>query len=80
MWPADYQVIGKDILKFHAIYWPAFLMALELPLPKSIIVHGHWTVEGVKMSKSLGNVICPTELVHQVRMCVYVYQLYPCVL
>jgi methionyl-tRNA synthetase len=50
-WPADYQIIGKDIVKFHAIYWPAFLMAASLPLPKRIIAHGHWTVNHTKMSK-----------------------------
>lgn len=58
-WPADYHIVGKDILKFHAIYWPAFLMAVDLPLPKRIVAHGHWTVDGIKMSKSLGNVVDP---------------------
>ena len=48
------QVIGKDILKFHAIYWPAILLSLDLPLPPILLVHSHWTVDGVKMSKSLG--------------------------
>ena len=48
------QVIGKDILKFHAIYWPAILLSLDLPLPPRLLVHSHWTVDGVKMSKSLG--------------------------
>ena len=48
------QVIGKDILKFHAIYWPAILLSLDLPLPPKLLVHSHWTVDGVKMSKSLG--------------------------
>jgi methionyl-tRNA synthetase len=57
------HVVGKDILRFHAVYWPAFLMAAELPLPKSIIAHGWWTIEGEKMSKSLGNVISPRDLV-----------------
>jgi len=45
-WPPDVQILGKDILRFHSIYWPAFLMAADLPLPKQIISHGHWTVEG----------------------------------
>lgn len=58
-WPADYHVVGKDILKFHAIYWPAFLLAAGLPLPKRIVAHAHWTVDNVKMSKSLGNVVDP---------------------
>lgn len=58
-WPADCQVIGKDIVRFHCIYWPAFLMALDLPLPKSILTHGHWTLGGSKMSKSTGRVVDP---------------------
>lgn len=58
-WPADVQVIGKDITRFHCVYWPAFLMALELPLPKHILVHGHWTMSKMKMSKSVGNVVNP---------------------
>jgi methionyl-tRNA synthetase len=58
-WPADYHIVGKDIIKFHAIYWPAFLMAAGLPLPKKIVAHAHWTVDNVKMSKSLGNVVDP---------------------
>lgn len=57
------HVIGKDILRFHAVYWPAFLMAAGLPLPKQIIAHGWWTIEGEKMSKSLGNVLTPDELI-----------------
>lgn len=59
VWPADYHVVGKDIIKFHAIYWPAFLMAADLPLPKKVVAHAHWTVDSVKMSKSLGNVVDP---------------------
>jgi len=62
-WPADCHVVGKDILRFHAVYWPAFLMAADLPLPKTIFAHGWWTIEGQKMSKSLGNVISPDDLV-----------------
>ncbi|WP_158542357.1 methionine--tRNA ligase [Lujinxingia litoralis] len=61
-WPADIHFIGKDILRFHAVYWPAFLMSAGLPLPKQIVAHGWWTNEGVKMSKSLGNVIDAFEL------------------
>lgn len=60
-WPIDCQVIGKDIIKFHAIYWPAFLMALSLPLPKQIVCHSHWLLESTKMSKSRGNVVDPNE-------------------
>jgi methionyl-tRNA synthetase len=58
-WPADCQVIGKDIVRFHCIYWPAFLMALGLPLPKHILTHAHWTLGGSKMSKSTGRVVDP---------------------
>lgn len=62
-WPANVQVVGKDILRFHAIIWPAMLMALNLPLPKKILVHGHIGAGGKKMSKSLGNVVDPVELI-----------------
>ena len=58
-WPADCHVIGKDIVRFHCIYWPAFLMALELPLPKQIFTHAHWTLGNSKMSKSTGMVVNP---------------------
>jgi methionyl-tRNA synthetase len=61
-WPADLHIVGKDILKFHAIYWPAFLMSLGLDLPKNIAAHGWWTRDGEKMSKSKGNVINPKEV------------------
>lgn len=61
--PANYHIVGKDILRFHAIYWPAFLMSLELPLPKHIAAHGWWTKDGAKMSKSVGNVVNPKEVV-----------------
>jgi methionyl-tRNA synthetase len=62
-WPPDIQMVGKDILRFHAVYWPALLMAAGLPLPKRIFAHGWWTVEGQKMSKSVGNVIAPADLI-----------------
>ncbi|MBR1616647.1 methionine--tRNA ligase [bacterium] len=62
-WPSDVQVIGKDILKFHAIYWPAILMALDLPLPKHILAHGWITLDENKMSKSLGNVVSPESVI-----------------
>ncbi|WP_122893043.1 methionine--tRNA ligase [Arcobacter peruensis] len=58
-WPANVHLVGKDILRFHAIYWPAFLMSLDLPLPKHIAAHGWWTRDGEKMSKSKGNVVDP---------------------
>ncbi|KAL7811756.1 tRNA synthetases class I (M) domain-containing protein [Trichoderma aethiopicum] len=59
LWPADLQVIGKDILRFHTIYWPALLMALGLPVSKGFLCHNHWTMSNRKMSKSLGNVVNP---------------------
>ncbi|RHY11905.1 hypothetical protein DYB35_008944 [Aphanomyces astaci] len=65
-WPAAYHIVGKDILKFHAIYWPAFLLAAKLPLPHKIVAHAHWTVNGVKMSKSLGNVVTPDVIIEKV--------------
>ena len=64
-WPSSHHVIGKDILRFHAIFWPAFLMAAELTPPKAIITHGWWTNEGQKMSKSIGNTIDPLLLIDQ---------------
>jgi len=64
-WPASAHVVGKDILRFHAVYWPAFLMAVGLELPKSIVAHGWWTNEGEKISKSVGNVIDPFDLVEE---------------
>jgi methionyl-tRNA synthetase len=63
-WPADVHLIGKDIVRFHTIYWPIFLMALDLPLPKKIFGHGYFLVRGEKMSKSLGNVIDPVPFVN----------------
>lgn len=62
LWPADIQILGKDILRFHAVYWPAFLMAAGLELPKKLLVHGWITVNNQKMSKSLGNSIYPQDL------------------
>ena len=61
-WPADLHLVGKEIVRFHAIYWPAMLMAAGLAPPKRVFSHGWWTVEGEKMSKSVGNVVDPTEL------------------
>ncbi|HUC71655.1 MAG TPA: methionine--tRNA ligase [Stellaceae bacterium] len=62
-WPADLHMVGKDILRFHSVYWPAFLMAAGLEPPRRVFAHGWWTVEGQKMSKSLGNFIPPQQLV-----------------
>ena len=62
-WPADLHMVGKDILRFHAVYWPAFLLAAELAPPKRVFAHGWWTNEGHKISKSLGNIIDPLDLV-----------------
>lgn len=66
-WPASLHVVGKDIIRFHAVYWPAMLMAAELPLPRRLFAHGWWTKDGQKISKSIGNVIDPVDLVEKVR-------------
>jgi len=64
-WPADVHLVGKDILRFHAVYWPAFLMAAGLPLPQRIVAHGWWLRDATKMSKSRGNVIEPGDLLDE---------------
>ncbi len=64
-WPADVHLLAKDILRFHAVYWPAFLMSAGLAPPKQVVAHGWWTVEGQKMSKSLGNVIDPHQIIDE---------------
>lgn len=64
-WPADVQVVGKDILRFHAGIWPAILLGLELPLPKKILVHGFVNVSGAKMSKTVGNVVDPSQIIDE---------------
>ena len=64
-WPADIHLVGKDIAKFHCIYWPAMLIAAKIDTPKTVFVHGHWLADGKKMSKSLGNVIDPYEIVEK---------------
>jgi len=63
LWPAEVHCVGKDIFRFHILLWPAILSALKLPLPKNVLVHGFITSNGQKMSKSLGNIVCPVELV-----------------
>lgn len=64
-WPASAHVMGKEIVRFHAVIWPAMLMALDIPLPEVVFGHGWWTVEGQKMSKSLGNVVDPLKLAEE---------------
>jgi methionyl-tRNA synthetase len=64
-WPADLHLVGKDIARFHAVYWPAFLMAAGIDVPRRIFANGWWTIEGQKMSKSIGNVIDPRDLVRE---------------
>jgi methionyl-tRNA synthetase len=64
-WPADLHMVGKDIVRFHAVYWPAFLMAADLPPPRRVFAHGWWTNEGQKISKSLGNIIDPLRLIER---------------
>ena len=63
-WPADLHMVGKDIIRFHTVYWPAMLMSAGLQPPKRVFAHGWWTVEGQKMSKSLGNAISPYDLIN----------------
>jgi methionyl-tRNA synthetase len=65
LWPADIHVIGKDILKFHAVYWPIMLKAMGLPLPKQILVHGWWQKDGAKISKSTGNIVDPIAVIDE---------------
>ncbi|MEK9944483.1 MAG: methionine--tRNA ligase [Alphaproteobacteria bacterium] len=62
-WPADFHFIGKDIVRFHTVYWPAFLMAAGIELPKRVFCHGFLNIEGEKMSKSLGNVLAPRDMI-----------------
>ena len=65
LWPADIHVIGKDIVKFHAVYWPIMLKAMGLPLPKQILVHGWWQKDGAKISKSTGNIVDPIAVINE---------------
>ena len=65
LWPADAHVIGKDILKFHAVYWPIMLKAMGLPLPKQLLVHGWWQKDGAKISKTTGNIVDPLRVIDE---------------
>ena len=65
LWPADLHIIGKDILKFHAVFWPIMLKAMNLPLPKQILVHGWWQKDGEKLSKSTGNIVDPIAVINE---------------
>ena len=67
------HLVGKDILRFHAVYWPAFLMSAGIELPKTVFAHGWWTVEGEKMSKSVGNVVDPNQVVEEFGADVFRY-------
>ncbi|HVS30410.1 MAG TPA: methionine--tRNA ligase [Thermoanaerobaculia bacterium] len=64
-WPADIHLVGKDIVRFHAVYWPAFLMAAGVELPKQVVGHGWWLRDNAKISKSLGNVVRPYDIIDQ---------------
>ncbi len=75
-WPADVHLVGKEIYRFHAVTWPAMLMALGLPLPKTVFAHGWWTVEGEKMSKSRGNFIDPREITREFGVDAFRYFLF----
>ncbi len=65
IWPADLHIIGKGIIRFHTVYWPAFLLSADIPLPKAVFAHGYLTVNGQKMSKTIGNIINPNEVVNK---------------
>ena len=65
LWPADIHVIGKDILKFHAVYWPIMLKAMGLPLPKQLVAHGWWQKDGEKISKTTGNIVDPLAVIQE---------------
>jgi methionyl-tRNA synthetase len=65
LWPADVHVVGKDILKFHAVFWPIMLKAMELPLPRCVLVHGWWQKDGEKIAKSTGNIVEPLKVIEE---------------
>ncbi|MCX5787905.1 MAG: methionine--tRNA ligase [Elusimicrobia bacterium] len=75
-WPADVHLVGKEIFRFHAVIWPAMLMTLGLPLPRTVFAHGWWTVEGEKMSKSKGNFIDPRDIIKDYRLDAFRYVLF----
>ena len=75
-WPPDLQLMGKEIFRFHTIYWPIFLKSIDLELPKTEFAHGWWVVEGQKMSKSFGNVIYPDEFIKEYNLDIYRYYLF----
>ncbi len=75
-WPCDLHIVGKDILRFHTVFWPAFLMAGGFELPKRVFAHGWWTNEGEKISKSLGNVIEPAEKIEKFGLDYFRYYLF----
>ena len=75
-WPAEHHLVGKDILTTHAVYWSTMLMALKFPLPKNIFAHGWWTVDGKKMSKSMGNVVDPAEMAEKYGVDAFRYFLF----
>ena len=75
IWPADVHVIGKDILRFHAAFWPAMLISAKLPLSKTLLAHGHLTLNGAKMSKSTGNVLDPEAVIEQYGRDPFVFNL-----
>lgn len=76
LWPADVQFVGKEIYRFHTVIWPAMLMALKVPLPRTVFAHGWWTVEGEKMSKSKGNFVDPREITREFGVDAFRYFLF----
>ncbi len=73
LWPADLHVVGKDILRQHAVYWPIMLKAMDLAIPRKVLAHGWWTLDGAKVSKSLGNIVDPVEVIAEYGVDTYRY-------
>ena len=73
LWPADLHVVGKDILRQHTVYWPIMLKSLDLAIPRKVLAHGWWTMEGAKVSKSLGNIVDPVEVIAEYGVDAYRY-------